>query len=136
MSRVHDAMRNLEHKSAPEKESSTAPAPNNLVAALIGELADEVPDDPNLETVRADLLSVSRSYQEDKKRDLALRFYLAMRSSLHAYGLLHERLRRAEKKNRATEFGNIENASPALLDTQASEPIADHDSDHSQGHHA
>ena len=91
MSRVHDAMRDLARKSTQEKDSVAAPS--NLIGALIGELADEVPDDPNLETVRADLLSASRSYEIDKKKDMALRFYLAMRSSLHAYEVLQERLR-------------------------------------------
>ena len=80
MSKVHDAMRHLEHKSAPETGSGAAL--NNLVGALIEELADEVPDDPKLETVRADLLAASRSFETGKKKDLALRFYLAVRALL------------------------------------------------------
>ena len=102
MSRVHEAMRNLEQKNAPEKDSLAAPS--NLVGALIGELADEVGEDPGLESVRADLLAASRAYESDKKKDLALRFYLAMRSSLRAYELLQERLKKAEKKNRSLEM--------------------------------
>jgi len=121
MSRVHDAMRNLEQKSAPEKDPVAVPG--NLVGALIGELADEVPDDPNLESVRADLLSVSRSYEQDKKKDLALRFYLAMRSVLRANEMLQDRLRKVEKRNRAAEFGTIENAeevrSPEAADSHS-----------------
>ena len=108
MSRVHDAMRNLEQKGAPERDPVAVPG--NLVGALIGELADEVPDDPNLESVRADLLSASRSYEQDKKKDLALRFYLAMRSVLRANEMLQDRLRKVEKRNRAAEFGSSENA--------------------------
>jgi len=105
MSRVHDAMRTLEHKSAPEP-SSGGGALSNLVGALIGELAGEVPDDPKLETVRADLLAASHSYENGKKKDLALRFYLAMRSLLHEYEMLHERLRKTEKRIHTFEAGN------------------------------
>jgi len=54
----------------------------NLMGALIEELARDVPDDPRLETVRADILTASRSYETSDKRDLALRFYLAVRSLL------------------------------------------------------
>jgi len=107
MSKIHDAMRQLEHMSAPETNSSAALS--NLVGALIVELADEVPDDPRLETVRADLLAASRSYETCKKKDLALRFYLAMRSFLREYELLQERLRKAEKKLQAPEPENVEN---------------------------
>lgn len=129
MSRVHDAMRNLEQKSAPEKDPVAAPG--NLVGALIGELADEVPDDPNLESVRADLLSVSRSYEQDKKKDLALRFYLAMRSVLRANEMLQDPLRKLEKRNRAAEFGSIEN-SEEVRPAEAADPH----SDRSIGQHA
>jgi hypothetical protein len=123
MSRVHDAMRNLEQKTAPEKDSVAIS--NNLVGALIGELADEVPDDPNLESVRADLLSASRSYEHDKKKDLALRFYLAMRSVFSAHEALQERLKKAEKRNRAVEFGTIE---------KSEEPSAEPQSDRAAHH--
>jgi hypothetical protein len=101
MSRVHDAMRSLEHKSTPEKGSVAAPT--NLVGALIGELADELPDDASLEAVRADLIAASRAYEHDKKKDLALRFYLAMRSLLRAHEMLQERLKKAEKRGRGGE---------------------------------
>jgi hypothetical protein len=100
-------MRNLDPKNPTDKES--VPVPTNLVSALIGELADEVPDDQNLEAVRADLLSASRSYENDKKKDLALRFYIAMRSSLRAYQELQERLRKAEKKIRVHDEPTVEN---------------------------
>jgi hypothetical protein len=103
MSKVHDAMRHLEHQSAPETGSGAAL--NNLVGALIEELADEVPDDPKLETVRADLLAASRSFETGKKKDLALRFYLALRSLLREHELLQERLKRVEKRNQ-TEIAN------------------------------
>jgi len=105
MSKVHDAMRNLEQKSAPENGSSVAMG--NLVGALIEELADELPDDPKLETVRADMLAASRSYETGKKKDLALRFYLAMRSLVREYELVQERLKRAEKKIQTAETGNL-----------------------------
>jgi len=55
---------------------------SKLVGALIEELAHDVPDDPRLETVRADLLAASKSYEAGRKKDLALRFYLAVRSLL------------------------------------------------------
>jgi hypothetical protein len=111
MSRMYDAMHNLAHKSAPE----TGSALHNLVGALIEELANEVPDDPYLETVRADLLAASSSYETCGKEDLALRFYLAIRSLLRKHVLLQERLRKGESSqvNQASELENIENA-PAI----------------------
>ena len=60
MSRIHDAMRSLEHRAVVEKSSGSVLG--NLVGALIGELADEVPDDPNMEAVRADLLGAARAW--------------------------------------------------------------------------
>lgn len=107
MSRVHDAVRRLEHRSG---EGSGATL-SNLVGALIEELADEVPDDPYLETVRADLLAAGRSYESGKKKDLALRFYLAFRSLLREHAVLAERLSKAEaaKATQTNEFGNVEN---------------------------
>jgi len=62
---------------------------------------------------------------------LALRFYLAMRSALRANEILQERLRKAERKNRAADLGNIENADKA----HAVEPAADPPSDRAVGHH-
>jgi hypothetical protein len=106
MSKVHDAMRSLELKSTPE--NGPGAALSNLVGALIEELAHEVPDDPKLETVRADLLAASRSYETCKKKDLALRFYLAMRSLLREHELLQERFRRAERKTAVPELGKVE----------------------------
>ena len=55
---------------------------NKLIGALIEELAHDMPDDPRLETVQADLLAAARSYETGKKKDLALRFYLAVRALL------------------------------------------------------
>lgn len=110
MSRMYDAMRSLAHKSAPETGSEAAL--HSLVGALIEELANEVPDDPYLETVRADLLAASCSYETCGKEDLALRFYLAIRSLLRKHVLLQERLGKVEssKMNQAPELENIENA--------------------------
>ncbi|HUA86720.1 MAG TPA: hypothetical protein VMB85_22840 [Bryobacteraceae bacterium] len=51
-----------------------------LVGALLLQLADDVPDVVGLETVKADLLAASKSYETGTKQDLALRFYLATRS--------------------------------------------------------
>lgn len=72
----------------------------NLVGALIAELADDVPDDPAMEGVRADLTAVSRSYEVDKKKDVALRFYLAIRSLLRENEMLRDKLRKAERESR------------------------------------
>ena len=94
MSRVHDAVRRLEHIRQPG--SSSGGALSNLVGALIDELVDEVPDEAYLETVRADLQAASRSYETGKKEDIALRFYLATRALLHEHALLQDRLRKAE----------------------------------------
>jgi hypothetical protein len=94
MSRVHDAVRRLEQIRAPQPSSGGALT--NLVGALIEELADEVPDDAYLETVRADLQAASRSFETGRKEDIALRFYLVTRGLLHEHAVLHERLRKAE----------------------------------------
>jgi hypothetical protein len=96
MSKVHDAMRSLEQK--PLAEPAPHEAIRSLVGALLDELAREVPDDPKLETVRADLTAASRSYESYKKKDLALRFYLATRSLLHEYEALSATVRRAERR--------------------------------------
>jgi len=97
MSKVHEAMRSLDRMTPPEDGSAL----NNLVGALIDELANEVPDDPNLESVRVDLVAAGRSYESCKKKDLALRFYLTIRALLREYELLHQRLRKSEKERRA-----------------------------------
>ena len=96
MSKVHDAMRSLEHK--PSAEPAPSASLSSLVGALLGELASEVPDDPKLETVRADLFAASRTYESSKKKELALRFYLATRSLLHEYEQVSANLRRAERR--------------------------------------
>jgi hypothetical protein len=82
---------------------------------LIEELADDLPNDPHLEAVRADLLTASRSYEAGDKKDLALRFYLAIHSLLREHAFLQERLRQAEASamNQAPEPGNIADASTA-----------------------
>ena len=113
MSKVHDAMRGLEQKPA------LGSALSSLVGALLEELAHEVPDDPKLETVRADITAASRSYEAAKKKDLALRFYLAMRSLLHEYELVSASLRRAERRPpvlepAAAEAPHVADGPPAL----------------------
>jgi len=96
MSKVHDAMRSLESK--PTAEPATGSALSSLVGALLEELAHEVPDDPKLEAVKADLMAASRSYESCKKKDIALRFYLATRSLLREYELLSMSVRRTERR--------------------------------------
>jgi hypothetical protein len=91
-------MRSLEHKGVVEKNSGSTLG--NLVGALIGELADEVPDDPNLEAVRADVLAAGRAFEGDDKKDMSLRFYLAIRSLLRENDLLRERLKKSERERR------------------------------------
>ena len=77
---------------------------SKLVGALIEELAHEVPDEPRLEIVRADLLAASSAYESGKKKDVALRFYLAARSMLQEI----ERLQPAKpaKEIPATDSGH------------------------------
>ena len=80
---------------------------SKLVGALIEELAHDVPDDPRLETVRADILAASKSYEAGKKKDLALRFYLAVRS------LLQELERAQPETAKARETGTAASAGTA-----------------------
>jgi hypothetical protein len=82
---------------------------SKLVGALIEELAHDVPDDPRLETVRADLLAASKSYEAGKKKDLALRFYLAVRSLLQEL----ERSQPEPSKTRDTATTPVEQTHPA-----------------------
>ena len=56
---------------------------SKLVGALLLELSEDVPDKPGYESVRADLIAASKVYEYGKKKDLTLRFYLAMRTLLH-----------------------------------------------------
>jgi len=56
---------------------------SKLVGALLVELAYDVPDKPGFESVRADLLAASAVYESGDKKDLVLRFYLAIRSLFH-----------------------------------------------------
>jgi PAS domain S-box-containing protein len=86
------------HLSVLREMKGDGRAQGNLVDALIRELADELPDDPSLETVRTDLLAASRSNDTDK----TLRFYLSMRSLLREQALLKERLRKAESSKRGS----------------------------------
>ncbi len=72
---------------------------SKLVGALILELADDVPDKPGLETVRADLFAASKVYENGKKKDLALRFYLAIRSLLQEV----DRLEKAENTQHVSQ---------------------------------
>jgi len=51
--------------------------------------------------VRADLLAASKVYESGKKKDLALRFYLAIRSLLHEV----ERLEKEASKNKESQAG-------------------------------
>jgi len=74
------------HNQVPETGSEI----NRLVGALLAELAHELPESVHLEGVRADLLAASRSYEEGKKQDLALRFYLAFRSMLYEFNRLQK----------------------------------------------
>src|ERR1700722_4318275 len=120
MSKIHDAMRSLEQKSVPE--SGPGAGLSNLVGALIEELAHEVPDDPSLEAVKTDLLAASRSYETGKKKDLALRFYLATRALLREYSLGQDRLKKAEKKNQAADSGHGESAPLTAQERQAWRP--------------
>jgi hypothetical protein len=73
---------------------------SKLVGALLVELANEVPDRPGFESVRADLLAASKVYEDGKKKDLVLRFYLAMRSVFHELKRL-EKLEAARVKEAA-----------------------------------
>src|SRR5271154_3037765 len=70
---------------------------SKLVGALLLELVDDVPDKTAFESVRADLLAASKVYESGKKKDLALRFYLAVRTLLHEV----ERMEKMEKSAEA-----------------------------------
>lgn len=67
-------------------QSQSSNAVGHLVAALVAELANELPDNVHLEGVRADLLAASRSYDQGKVQEFTLRFYLAFRSLLSEFG--------------------------------------------------
>jgi hypothetical protein len=82
---------------------------SKLVGALIEELAHDVPDDPRLETVRADLLAASKSYNEGKKKDLALRFYLAIRSLLQELERARPEPPKAKEAGTGSEHTHIPN---------------------------
>ena len=63
--------------------TTTEDTMSKLVGALLLELVGDVPDKPGFESVKADLLAASQAYEYAQKKDLALRFYLAIRSLLH-----------------------------------------------------
>jgi hypothetical protein len=65
-------------------------AMSKLVGALLVELAYDVPDKPGFESVRADLLAASAVYESGEKKDLVLRFYLAIRSLFHEIKILEK----------------------------------------------
>jgi hypothetical protein len=79
---------------------------SKLVGALIEELAHDVPDDPRLETVRADILAASKSYEAGKKKDLALRFYLAVRSLLQELERAQPETTKARESSTAAGAGS------------------------------
>src|SRR5579871_5300293 len=86
MSQTYEVLRRIGKKNGSDSDS----AMGKLMGALIEELAKDVPDDPRFETVRADILAASRTYETSGKRDLALRFYLAFRSLLIEIEHLHD----------------------------------------------
>jgi hypothetical protein len=110
MGKTQDATRS-ERMEQKDVENGSGKGMSHLVGALLEELADEMGDDPRLEIVRADLVSASRCYEHGKKKDLALRFYLAFRSLLREHEALQERLKKAEKKVHAIETATGENSS-------------------------
>jgi hypothetical protein len=77
---------------------------SKLVGALLLELAEDVPDHAGLETVRADLMAASIVYESGKKKDLALRFYLAIRSLFHEI----ERMEKESSKRKDAAAGSFE----------------------------
>ena len=87
----------MTHTTTDHPEQGTNDTMSKLVGALILELADDVPDMPGLETVRADLFAAAKVYETGKKKDLALRFYLAIRSLFHEL----ERLEKIEASHNA-----------------------------------
>jgi hypothetical protein len=64
------------------------------------------------------LLNASRSFATGKKSDVALRFYLAIRSLLHENAVLKERLRKVESSmmNQAPESGNADQTDGPSID--------------------
>ena len=105
MSRVHDALRRIEHRGATESRANSAMS--SLVKALIEEVADEVPDDPRLETVRIDLLAACEAGDQT---EFGLRFYLSIRSLLRAYSSLQERIKAAEASALTQPLGSAASA--------------------------
>ena len=61
----------------------TEDAMSKLVGALLLALVDDVPNKPGFESVKADLLAASQTYEYAQNKDVVLRFYLAIRSLLH-----------------------------------------------------
>jgi hypothetical protein len=77
-------------------------AMSKLVGALLVELLYEVPDQPGFESVRADLLAAKTVYELGDKKDLVLRFYLAIRSLLHEIKRL-ERMEAGRRRDARAE---------------------------------
>jgi hypothetical protein len=86
----------MTHATTDVPKEGTDDTMSKLVGELLRELADDVPDKPGFESVRADLLTASKVYEYGKKKDLALRFYLAIRSLFHEL----ERLDKTEAAKR------------------------------------
>jgi hypothetical protein len=90
----------MTHLNAENPNEAADDTMSKLVGALLLELANDVPDKPGYESVRADLLAASRVYEDGKKKDLVLRFYLAIRSLFHELKRL-ERLEAARARDAA-----------------------------------
>lgn len=104
MSQTYEVLRRLGKRGSPESET----AMGKLMGALIEELAKDVPDDPRLDTVKSDILTASRVYENSDKKDLALRFYLAMRT------LLLEVERLQSEASKGSEAGPTHAAPPDI----------------------
>jgi len=79
-------------RPSPELAINDSSSPRvSPVGALIAELVNEVPNDPSLQILRADLYAASHSYETTEKKDLALRFFLAIRALLSENARLRER---------------------------------------------
>jgi len=91
---------------------------SKLVGALLDELADDVPNEPYLETVKNDLTAARSVYESGKKKDLALRFYLAIRSLLHEVERLEEELKEAKSRTVPAMDSPIGNQAPSFDGSQ------------------
>lgn len=80
---------------------------SKLVGALLLELADDVPDLAGLETVKADLLAASKTYETGKKQDLALRFYLATRALFHELERMEKEAAKSKEAAAGSTMGQV-----------------------------